>query len=94
MGTKKGKGTPTALEVPLPVIFSTFNRGGYLPSGQGLPYIKPSNYRLVFTLNPVKRFFGSPQLAGTTACGLALARELVHKSAFRGIFQNKVSRYP
>jgi hypothetical protein len=23
MGTKKGKGTPTALEVPLPVIFST-----------------------------------------------------------------------
>jgi hypothetical protein len=23
MGTKKGKGTPTALKVPLPVIFST-----------------------------------------------------------------------
>jgi hypothetical protein len=23
VGTKKGKGTPTALEVPLPVIFST-----------------------------------------------------------------------
>ena len=68
MGTKTGKGTPTALEVPLPVIFSTFNRGGYLPSGQGLPYIKPSNYRLVFTLYPVKRFFGSPQLAGTIAC--------------------------
>ena len=60
------------------------------------PYIKPSNYRLVFTLYPVKRFIGSPQPAGTTACGLAhyLAREPVHKSVFRGIFQNKVSRYP
>jgi len=32
-GTKKGKRTPTALEVPLPVIFSTFNRGGYLLQG-------------------------------------------------------------
>jgi len=33
MGMKKGKGTPIALEVPLPVIFSTFNRGGYLLQG-------------------------------------------------------------
>ncbi|MFC1955395.1 hypothetical protein ACFLWZ_02500 [Chloroflexota bacterium] len=56
MGTKKGKGTPTALEVPLPVIFSTFNRGGYLPSGQGLPYIKPSNYPLFLLSTPSNVF--------------------------------------
>ena len=34
-----------------------------------LPLIKPSKYRLVFTLYPVKRFISSPQPAGTTACG-------------------------
>jgi hypothetical protein len=38
---------------------------------------------LVSTLYPLKRFIGSPQPAGTTACGLAhhLAREPVHKPA-------------
>jgi len=37
MGTKKGKATPTALEAALPVIFSTFNRGGYLLQGKRCP---------------------------------------------------------
>jgi len=30
VGTKKGKAPPIALEAALPVIFSTFNRVGYL----------------------------------------------------------------
>jgi hypothetical protein len=64
---KKGKGIPTALEVPLPVIFSVvaiyFRVNVTLYRTEQL---SPCSYSL-----PRQAFFGSPQLAGTTACGLA-----------------------
>jgi hypothetical protein len=68
---KKAKEPLYQSEALLPVIFFFIIVVAIYSRRQGLPYIKPSNYRLVFTLYPVKRFVGSPQPAGTTACGLA-----------------------
>jgi hypothetical protein len=84
MGTKKAKEPLYQSEALLPVIFSIIVLAIY-PRRQDLPYIKPSNYRLVFILYPVKRFIGSPHPAGTTACGLA------HKTACRGILKTRQS---
>jgi hypothetical protein len=41
---------------PFAFYFSTFNRGGHLLKRRTPPYIKPSNYRLVFTPYPVNHF--------------------------------------
>jgi hypothetical protein len=56
MGTKKGKGTPYQSEALLPVIFSTIIVLAIYPRRQNLPYIKPSNYCLVFILYPAEPF--------------------------------------
>ena len=64
MGTKKAKEPLHQSEALLPVIF-IHHRAGYLLQKQDLPYIKPSNYRLVFTLYPTERFISSPHPAGT-----------------------------
>ena len=94
MGTKKGKGTPIALEVPLPVIFSTFNRGGYLLQGKRCPISNREIITLFLLPTPSNVFSVARNSLALPTCGLALAREPVHKSVFRGIFQIKVSRYP
>jgi hypothetical protein len=66
MSTKKGKSTPISIRGAFACDLLLYH-AGYLSHRQELPYIKPSNYRLVFGFYPVKRFVGSPQLAGTTA---------------------------